>query len=92
MFTEYVEKAMEQAEYEQMEDGAWWGQVTELKFTWAIAPTLEECRQGLRNEVEDWLVFAISRHSPIPTLGGIYCAAMIPSRSKMRRRMARVEA
>jgi len=74
MFTEYVEKAMQQAEYEQMEDGNWWGQVTELRFTWAIAPTLEECKQELRDEVEDWLVFAISRHSPIPTLDGVTIA------------------
>jgi uncharacterized protein UPF0150 len=45
-----------------------------LKFTWAIAPTLEECKQALRDEVEDWLVFAISRHSAIPTLDGVTIA------------------
>jgi predicted RNase H-like HicB family nuclease len=74
VFTEYVEKAMQHAEYEQMEDGNWWGQVAELQFTWAIAPTLEECRQELRDEVEDWLVFAIARHSAIPTLDGVTIA------------------
>jgi predicted RNase H-like HicB family nuclease len=58
-----------------MEDGDWWGQVTELKFTWAIAPTLEECKRELRDEVEDWLVFAISRHSAIPMLDGVTAVA-----------------
>jgi predicted RNase H-like HicB family nuclease len=58
-----------------MEDGDWWGQVTELKFMWAIAPTLEECKRELRDEVEDWLVFAISRHSAIPMLDGVTAVA-----------------
>ncbi len=46
MFTEYVEKAMHHAEYEQMEDGNWWGQVTELKFTW---PLLQHWKNANRN-------------------------------------------
>ncbi len=74
MFTEYVEKAMHQAEYEQMEDGNWWGQVTPLRFTWATGPTKEACAKELRDVVEDWLVFAISRHSTIPTLNGVTIA------------------
>jgi len=40
----------------------------------AIAPTLEECKQELRDEVEDWLVLAMSRHSAIPTLDGVTIA------------------
>lgn len=78
MFTEYVAKAMQQADYEKLEDGTWYGEVPDLKFTWANAPTLEECRTKLRDEVEDWLIFAISRHTPIPTLGGITIAVPQP--------------
>lgn len=74
MFSEYVDEAMRHANYEKLEDGTWYGEVPELRFTWANAPTLEACRTKLRDEVEDWLVFAISRHSSIPTLGGITIA------------------
>jgi predicted RNase H-like HicB family nuclease len=65
---------MQGAEYEKLEDGTWYGEVSELKFTGANAPPVEECRTELREEAEDRLVFAISRHSPIPTLGGINIA------------------
>jgi predicted RNase H-like HicB family nuclease len=60
MFTEYVAKAMQQAEYEQMEDGNWWGQVTPPRYTWATGPTKEACAKELRDVVEDWLIDAIA--------------------------------
>ncbi len=78
MFTEYVEKAMQQAEYEQMVDGNWWGQVTPLRYTWATGPTKEACAKELRDVVEDWLIDAIACHHPIPMIGSttIYIPAV----------------
>lgn len=77
MFSEYVNQALKHAEYEKLEDGTWYGEVPDLKYTWANAPTLEECRQRLKDEVEDWLVFAIAHHHSIPTLDGVNIEAPV---------------
>ncbi|MHB8647206.1 MAG: type II toxin-antitoxin system HicB family antitoxin [Thermomicrobiales bacterium] len=70
MFTEYVEKAMQHATYKQLDDGTWWGEVTPLEYTFAIAPTLDACRSELKDVVEDWLIDAIAQHGPIPMIDG----------------------
>jgi hypothetical protein len=46
MFTEYVEKAMQEAEYEQMVDGNWWGQVTPLATQGQPAPQKKRARRN----------------------------------------------
>jgi predicted RNase H-like HicB family nuclease len=38
---------------------------------WAQASTLEECREGLKAALEDWLLFSLSRQFPVPVIGGI---------------------
>ena len=35
------------------------------------ADTLEACRNELAGTLEDWLLFRISRHLPIPVLDGM---------------------
>ncbi len=57
-------------------DGGWQlaGPDYRTQISWAIAPTLKECGRELRDEVEDWLVFALARHSAILTLDGVTVA------------------
>jgi len=62
MLIEYVEKAMHKAHYELMENGRFWGEIPPLKGVWAEGATLEECRDTLREVLEDWLLVGL-RHA-----------------------------
>ena len=44
MFNEYVDKAMQHAHYEQIEDGTYFGWIPGFKGVWANKPTEQECR------------------------------------------------
>ena len=72
MLIEYIEEAMKKAKYEIIKDEEpYYGEIPELKSVWATGKTLEECRQNLKNAVEDWIIFSIRKNLPIPPLGGI---------------------
>ena len=69
--TEYVTAALRHAHYEVMEDGQFWGEVSELQGVWARAETLEGCREELREVIEDWLLLGLRHGHPIPVIDGI---------------------
>jgi predicted RNase H-like HicB family nuclease len=71
MLTEYVEKAMRTAHYEIMENGRYWGEIPGLQGVWAEAQTLEECRDTLREVLEDWLLVGLRKGHSIPIIEGI---------------------
>ena len=66
MFNEYIEKAMQHAHYEQLEDGTYFGRIPGFKGVWANQPTEEECRQELREVLEGWILLNIADHTPLP--------------------------
>lgn len=72
MLTEYVRAAMAKAHYELLGDGEGFsGEIPGFQGVLAQADTLEACREELVSTLEDWLLFRISRHLPIPVLGGL---------------------
>lgn len=71
MLTQYVEQAMRLAHYEIMENGRYWGEVPPLRGVWAEAETLEQCRETLREVLEDWLLVGLRRGHTIPVIEGI---------------------
>lgn len=72
MLTEYVQAALKKAKYEILpDDGSFFGTIDGFKGVWANAKTLEECRNELREVLEDWLLISISHHLPIPVIDGI---------------------
>ncbi len=71
MLTDYVEKALRQAHYELMENGRFWGEIPPLKGVWAEGQTLEECRDTLREVLEDWLLIGLRRGHHIPVIEGL---------------------
>ncbi len=72
MLTKYVSAAMRQATFQVLEDdGSIYGSIPGLDGVWANAPTQEACREELEEVLEDWLLVRISRHLPIPAIGGI---------------------
>ena len=71
MLTEYIKAALGKAHYEIMENGQFWGEIPELKGVWAEAKTLEQCRELLREVLEDWLIVGFREGHTIPVLDGI---------------------
>ncbi len=71
MLTEYIRAAMAKATYEILEDGTYYGEIPECQGVWADAPTLEECREELREVLEGWIVLGLELGHQFPILDGI---------------------
>ena len=72
MITAYISEAMKCATYKIVDDGTFFGEITKLQGVWADAGTLEECRQGLQEVLEDWLLLKLrDNDNDIPILAGI---------------------
>ncbi len=71
MLTEYIQAALERAEYEKLEDGTYYAEIPGLQGVLANAPTLEGCRMQLREVLEDWIVLGLRLGHPLPVVAGI---------------------
>ncbi len=72
MLTTYVNAALRHARYEILPDGeGYYGTVEALQGVWANADTLEECRETLREVLEEWLLLGLRLGHPIPPIDGI---------------------
>ncbi len=72
MLTEYIQKAMEVAHYEIIEDdGTYWGEIPAFQGVWGRADTLEKCREELREALEEWIIFRLKNKLELPIVGGI---------------------
>jgi predicted RNase H-like HicB family nuclease len=69
VLTDYIQAALKKAKYEILpDDGTYYGEIPELRGVWANAGTLEECRNELREVIEDWLLVSNLRSLPIPSI------------------------
>jgi len=72
MLATYLDKAMEQAVYEIVEDDStYWGEIPGLQGVWANRETLEQCRRELREALSDWLALRLRIGLSIPVIAGI---------------------
>ena len=72
MIREYISAAMGKAHYETLpDDGSYYGEIPDLNGVYAVAATLEECRNLLEEVLEEWLLLRISRNLPIPVVDGL---------------------
>jgi predicted RNase H-like HicB family nuclease len=71
MLTEYINTAMKCAHYEIMEDGRYWGEIRGFRGVWADGDSLEECREILREALEDWILVGLHLNHKIPIIDGI---------------------
>ena len=72
---------MRRATFEPIEDdGSYFGRIPGLNGVWANAVKLEECRDELKEVLEEWLLLRLTECLPIPEIDGISL--------KMRRRAA----
>ena len=72
MLTDYLNAAMRSAHYELLsEDDQFYGEVPLCNGVYATASTLEECREQLREALEEWVLFRIHRQLTLPVVAGV---------------------
>ncbi len=71
MLIEYIEAAMQNAEYKRLEDESWFAEIPGFEGVWASGKTVEECRKELIEVLEEWLILKIKDKDPIPIVRGI---------------------
>lgn len=55
MLFEYIQKALERAQYKKLDDGTWFAEIPGFQGVWANAHTMEECRHELEEVLEEWV-------------------------------------
>lgn len=71
MISQYVSAALHKARYEMLpDDGSYYAEIPGLDGMYANAPTLEGCREELREVLEEWILFRVSRNLPLPVVDG----------------------
>lgn len=82
MLIEYIEKALENACYEIIDNPEpYYGKIQKLKGVWATGRTLEECRRNLAEVVEGWIIVRLRKGLSIPPLGRIHIRPAAPMKS-----------
>jgi predicted RNase H-like HicB family nuclease len=71
MLTNYIHAALRRAKYEIIKDGQYYGEIPGFEGVWATAKTLEDCREDLRETLEDWLVLGLRLGHELPVVDGI---------------------
>lgn len=72
MLLEYIQAALRHAKYEILaDDGSYYGEIPECNGAYADARTLEDCREELREVLEEWVLFRVHRNLSLPVIDGI---------------------
>jgi predicted RNase H-like HicB family nuclease len=72
MLTDYIRAAMRKARYEiLLDDGTFYGEIPGFEGVYAIADTLERCREELEEILEEWILLKVFKHLPLPAVDGI---------------------
>ena len=71
MLNDYIQRALLRSEYKRLEDQTWYADIPGFEGVWANADTVEACRVELAEVLEEWLLFKIHDHDPIPSLEGL---------------------
>jgi len=71
ILSEYLDRAMAQAEYDKLEDASFSGRIASCKGVLAFGRTLKECEDELRSALEDWLLLGLKLGHMLPVIDGI---------------------
>ena len=72
MIIEYINAALMLAKYEIIDDEEpYYGEIPGIQGVWASGRTLEECRQRLKDTLDEWIILSFNRGLPIPEINGI---------------------
>lgn len=71
VLSEYLEGALEQAEYDKLPDSTFAGRIPACCGVVAFAPTLRKCERELRSTLEDWLLLGLKLGHSLPVVRDI---------------------
>ncbi len=71
ILSEYLDRALAQAEYDKLEDGTFAGRIAVCRGVMSFGSTLRECEEELRSVLEDWVWLGLKLKHQLPVLGGI---------------------
>lgn len=72
MLLEYIQAGLRHARYEiPADDGSYYGEIPECNGVYANAKTLENCREQLREVLEEWVLFRVHRNLNLPIIDQI---------------------
>ena len=71
MLSQYIEKAMSRAAYEQLPDKTYCGRIPDCPGTVAFGETLYECQNELKLVLEGWLLVKIRHGDVLPVMDGV---------------------
>ncbi len=71
MLSEYIQKALEKAQYRLLDDGTWFADIPGFEGVWSNSRTVEECRHELMEVLGEWIVLKIRDRDPIPEIEGV---------------------
>ncbi|MCR4292601.1 MAG: type II toxin-antitoxin system HicB family antitoxin [Candidatus Kuenenia sp.] len=71
MLCEYIQLALENAEYKKLDDGKWFVDIPGFEGVWASGKTVEECRKEIMEVLEEWLILKLRDGDPIPEIKGM---------------------
>jgi len=66
MISEYIVQKLNKARYKILDDGSYFGEIPGLQGVWASEKNLEECREILREVLEEWLILKLQDGDKIP--------------------------
>ena len=66
MLIEFIYKKLKKARYELLEDGTYYGEISDLRGVWANAKKLKDCKKELQEVLEGWLVLKLRDGDSIP--------------------------
>lgn len=69
--SDYVDRALARATYEELEDGTFAGRVPHFKGAVAFGTSLSECQTELRSTLEDWILVGFRLGHRLPVVDGI---------------------
>jgi predicted RNase H-like HicB family nuclease len=71
IISEYLNRALAQAEYDKLEDGSFSGRIALCPGVIAFSATLRECEDELRSTLEAWLLVGLKLGHALPVVDGI---------------------
>ena len=71
ILSDYLNRALSQAEYDKLEDGTFFGRIPLCKGVVAFAATLRECKDELRSVLEDWVLLGLKLGHDLPIPNGV---------------------
>ena len=71
ILTDYIDRAIGEAEYDKLDDSSYAGRIDSCKGVVAFGSTLKECEGELRSTLEEWILLGLKLGHNLPIVDGI---------------------